>query len=67
MRVKPGSMTQEEFDAHVQAAEAETKRRAAVEANPTDTILDLKARVEVLEGKPAAAKPASSPKAKAKK
>lgn len=61
MAVRPNSMTPEQFQAHRAAAAAETKRRAAVEANPTDTMLDVLDRLEVLE------RAVSAPKAPAAK
>lgn len=65
MAKRPDSMTPEQFEAHRKEAMAETKRRAAVEANPTDTMLDMQARIEALEKKPAAtAKPAAPKKAR---
>lgn len=59
---KPSNMSDEAFQKHRAAAQAEQKRRDAVEKNPTDAILALQDEVAALK----AGKPAAAPKGKKK-
>jgi peptidyl-tRNA hydrolase len=60
---KPKNMSDEKWEAHVEASRAEHERKAAVEVNPTAAILDLQERVAALERSKSAPKaPKATPK-----
>jgi hypothetical protein len=60
-------MSDEKWQEHLAASKAEHDRRRAVEESPTDTMLDVIARLEKLEGKRAPASAEAPAKSKAKR